>query len=150
MTAACGGELSAARISLINNPAVPAGLAMAGVFSGGTRGTADTIDVNENKIADDWEYLHFGRLLAPGEVLDPDKDGPTTWVSLTPIRMMRRPDGHGHRQPPANCLSPRAVDTDDDGTATTMKSGRRNPLSATQHRDYYFKVLDGQTVTFGR
>ena len=158
-------NFAAARISLINNPAVTLpDLAMAGVFSGAEFASElqDTmLDVNENKIADDWEYLHFGRLLAPGEEFsDPDKDGLNNLYeflsSTNPNDAAEGPDGHADTDNLTNLqeqlagTDPRAVDTDDDGMSDydEILVGR-NPLSSDDNiANYYFKVLDGQTVTF--
>ena len=136
---------------------------MAGVFWCRIRlGTAGyDADVNENKIADDWEYLHFGRLLAPGEEFsDPDKDGLNNVYeflsSTNPNDAAEGPDGHADTDNLTNLqeqlagTDPRAVDTDDDGMSDydEILVGR-NPLSSDDNiANYYFKVLDGQTVTF--
>ncbi|NMA46292.1 MAG: LamG domain-containing protein, partial [Lentisphaerae bacterium] len=74
-------ENHVARMVLMAGREVP-NLALAGVFSGGAAfdktkaRKADFVDNNGNLIADWWEVLHFGQLLAAGEEFaDADGDG---------------------------------------------------------------------------
>ncbi|NLE56706.1 MAG: hypothetical protein GX617_17365, partial [Lentisphaerae bacterium] len=118
-------------------------------------------DANDNGIKDEWEQLHFNRLLEAGEEFaDADADGLNNLYEFLSATDPNVIEDHTTLDADGDTLSnideqlygtnPKEKDTDDDGkTDYEEVIADRNPLSSLDNVvDHYFQVLSANTVTF--